>query len=619
VRLAAVAVSLISGGRELALLLAEGTEVELTREVLCSRLALGNLEASGGSAGGLGGDLEESCATAAHYALQVKIGWLELANQVSYAPFGGMLRPSAARQMALPFAELKLRACAPAEPQRPGGAPLVVAEMLCSLGDLDLALDARSAAEILCAAADVVAALISLSPGAPSALFATGAGLPRRVRSEEEVLADTLAAAAVAAARADRQLIVRSLLVRALRVHLTVRSSAAGVAALVAASDRLRGSGAVHGLPRGLAFAAEGSSGPIASLAGSLLCAVLSLTRAPLALSALGLSGFSGTAAQLRALVSAHYARCVEEQLPTLLGSADVLGNPRQLLLRLERGLNDALGDGPSADGGLSLLANAVTGVSLSASLVTSSLANGVAELGFGRSEAASRSDALAVRGPVRSAGQGISMAVESVAQGALTGLTGLMLQPMSGAQRDGFGGFARGLFSGVTGAIARPLVGAIDAASLVAEGLAASSATSQDDELQVFSALQRRARLPRAFGAHGEVVPYSQATALFAAALEQLRTSRGDARFQHDRLVGHAAGVLVTTCHLIGIDQATLGTRWHLPLSLLAFAEVRGCELLLHLSRGQSSRTIRCGGDQANALRALVAQAIALQNVHHS
>jgi len=53
-----------------------------------------------------------------------------------------------------------------------------------------------------------------------------------------------------------------------------------------------------------------------------------------------------------------------------------------------------------------------------------------------------------------------------------MSGVTGVFLDPLRGAQQEGVGGFFKGVATGLTGVVLRPLSGALDAGNTLAEGV---------------------------------------------------------------------------------------------------------------------------------------------------
>ena len=60
----------------------------------------------------------------------------------------------------------------------------------------------------------------------------------------------------------------------------------------------------------------------------------------------------------------------------------------------------------------------------------------------------------------------------KSIAFGFKNGFTGLVTQPVQGAERNGLPGFLLGAAKGLGGLVIKPISGVIDAASKTAEGI---------------------------------------------------------------------------------------------------------------------------------------------------
>lgn len=65
----------------------------------------------------------------------------------------------------------------------------------------------------------------------------------------------------------------------------------------------------------------------------------------------------------------------------------------------------------------------------------------------------------------------GLGSAGGSLARGLTDGVSGLISNPMRGAERDGIAGFAKGVGTGVLGLVMKPAVGVADAATDVLQG----------------------------------------------------------------------------------------------------------------------------------------------------
>lgn len=86
--------------------------------------------------------------------------------------------------------------------------------------------------------------------------------------------------------------------------------------------------------------------------------------------------------------------------------------------------------------------------------------------------------------------------------RGVFNGVTGIVTQPIRGAQRHGVEGFFQGAFRGVVGVVAQPLAGAFDLASEATAAVRHSAGPSRQDVA--------RMRLPRAIGPEFTLRPYN-------------------------------------------------------------------------------------------------------------
>jgi hypothetical protein len=591
---------------------------------------------------------------------RLSVGWFEVSNQLPSAPFAALLRPSAAKvgagaRAAVASAAVRgggggsgsghgsAAALAAARSSAafellvvqtapPTATASVFGSVVARLAPSELALDTHSLALLLAAGADVARALDEMGEMMAAAAGGGGGGgggggaADARVRSAEDVLAAELADAARGGARAVHRSFVRWLFLQPCVLRLSARSSGSGFQALLDAMEQLQGDASAGAPPSARAGLGRASARVVRNVfRNSLSSALLNFTRAgPLRVQELRVDEFWGPSAQLQAAVGAHYSRCAGRQLQSLVGSVEVLGNPNNLFGHLATGVYDAfyepydgLVTGPAefvlgvGKGGISFAQNVLTGVSGTAASLTGSLARGVAELSADKAYVDRRADRASQRGAVRDAGEGAVRGLRSVSEGIFRGVQGVVMDPIRGARRHGAEGLAKGVVTGVLGLVVKPVVGAVELASGVAEGVAASSATAEDQ--RALAALQQRARLPRAFGPHGEVVPFAEQSARFAAVLESIRRESNSRRFEADRLIGHTVNVLVTTDHLIGIDlhqhKRAPTKLWHLTLEQVASCEPRERSVALHLVGG-AQRELVCAGPEAKHLHELITHA---------
>lgn len=181
--------------------------------------------------------------------------------------------------------------------------------------------------------------------------------------------------------------------------------------------------------------------------------------------------------------LSDFYKNEILGQAYKILGSVEFLGNPIGLAASLGTGLTDffykpaqGLVQGPEkfgeglADGSISLITNTIGGLFGSASKVTGSLGQGVAVLTMDDDFRAQR-ESKKGHTPEHVV-DGISTGVKSFGKGLFGGITGLVVSPIKGAQKDGIEGFFTGTAKGVVGLVAKPVSGAVDMVSSTLEGI---------------------------------------------------------------------------------------------------------------------------------------------------
>lgn len=165
-------------------------------------------------------------------------------------------------------------------------------------------------------------------------------------------------------------------------------------------------------------------------------------------------------------------------QMHKIVGSADFIGNPVGLFNNISAGVQDVfyepyqgilVGEGIQelglglAKGAKSLVKKTVFSVSDSLSKVTGSVSKGIiCEIGrrltLGLSLAtmdqqfqAKRRSHRARNRPKHAIG-GISQGARALGTGFLSGVEGLAMRPLEGAEREGVGGFLKGVGKGIAG-----------------------------------------------------------------------------------------------------------------------------------------------------------------------
>ncbi len=159
----------------------------------------------------------------------------------------------------------------------------------------------------------------------------------------------------------------------------------------------------------------------------------------------------------------------------------------------------------------------------------------------------------------------------------------------------------------GAVGLVVKPVVGVADAIASASEGI-----KNTTDLSSAQPSAARRARLPRALGPDGQLMPYSAADAEVQHVLEALGAPRGTgpgpggppkrarALLANARLVAHAAAgppapkisaprrtlVCTTTC-LCSVDLGGRSIEWIEPLQNISAVEQSRAELVVRLADG--------------------------------
>lgn len=116
-------------------------------------------------------------------------------------------------------------------------------------------------------------------------------------------------------------------------------------------------------------------------------------------------------------------------------------------------------------------MANTVHGVGNTLSGATRSVAGAVATLSIDSTYQQERSRRLRSE-RAHGVGEGTVLAVKTLGQGLVDGVTGIVSQPVQGARTGGFTGFLAGIGRGITGLATKPVVGVLDGVSKLTEGL---------------------------------------------------------------------------------------------------------------------------------------------------
>jgi vacuolar protein sorting-associated protein 13A/C len=153
-------------------------------------------------------------------------------------------------------------------------------------------------------------------------------------------------------------------------------------------------------------------------------------------------------------------------QMHKVVGSADFIGNPVGLFNNISAGVQDVfyepyqgilVGEGIEqlgiglAKGAKSLVKKTVFSVSDSFSKVTGSVSKGLSLATMDQQFQAKRRSNRARNRPKHAIG-GLSSGAKALGTGFLSGVEGLAMRPLEGAEREGVGGFIKGVGKGIAG-----------------------------------------------------------------------------------------------------------------------------------------------------------------------
>ncbi|OQR97695.1 vacuolar protein sorting-associated protein [Thraustotheca clavata] len=282
----------------------------------------------------------------------------------------------------------------------------------------------------------------------------------------------------------------------------------------------------------------------VAAWIPSLSMHVPDLDNAPIRLNALVIEHAFGTSGEVTRRVTKYYTRQLWKQVHKVLGSFDFLGNPAGLLDHLGTAVRDLIvepihgartGSGITgtgvgfgkglAKGATSFVTNFIDGTSDATSKVTGTFGQGLATMSFDSHYQQER--AKARRRHVRGFREGIMQGSRELTLGMVEGVTGVVWNPIRGAQSDGAVGFLRGAVTGIIGLPMKPVAGVFDFASRATQGIRNRSL--------VYGRQGMRVRLPRVFGRYNELRCYKEEDV--AASMLVGKTGTNEKIIYHARL----------------------------------------------------------------------------------
>jgi len=237
------------------------------------------------------------------------------------------------------------------------------------------------------------------------------------------------------------------------------------------------------------------------------------LDNAEISLNALELQHPFCTREVLGQKISRHYYMQAIRGLYSMVGAADFLGSPVSLINNLGNGFFDffyepvqgllispqGFGSG-LARGTTSLVKRSVFGIFNTASKISGSLGKGVATLSMDDSYIRQRE--MSGREKATYVGEGIALGARDLGTSVYKGLTGVMREPLIGAQ-EGVGGFMKGVGKGFLGAAVKPIVGLFDFTRRTTQAISHTARMFESNT-------NLRFRPPRYFGPDKILQPYS-------------------------------------------------------------------------------------------------------------
>ncbi|KAI0361599.1 vacuolar protein sorting-associated protein 13 [Trametes cingulata] len=319
---------------------------------------------------------------------------------------------------------------------------------------------------------------------------------------------------------------------------------------------------------------------PFAVVLNAVTMAVGNVNDAPLEMNALAIKDMRLTLPDLEERIMHHYRQEVLRQLYRILGSADFIGNPVGLFTNVSSGVadifyepfngvvmhgNKEIGIG-IAKGAASFVKKTVFGFSDSFTKFTSSVGKGLSATTFD-SEYQLKRRMNQRRNRPRHAIYGVTAGAEALASSVVSGVEGVVLKPIEGAESEGARGFFKGVGKGLIGVVTKPVIGVFDLAANVSEGIR-NTTTVFDNPAR------DRVRLPRLIPADGVLVPYSEREALGQYWMKDLEQGRyrTETYVAHLNLPGGDNVVLLTTTKVLSFWSNNLRLEWELP-----FTQVQG------------------------------------------
>lgn len=300
--------------------------------------------------------------------------------------------------------------------------------------------------------------------------------------------------------------------------------------------------------------------------------------------------------------VRSHYVSQVVQQSYVLILGLDVLGNPYGLVKDFTRGFGDFFYEpivgsiqGPEefaeglSRGAQSLMGHVVGSSAGSVALITGSLGQALAVLSF--DEDYQRKRRLRMEQHSSSLPESLVTATKGFVMGILLGVSGVVMNPVTGAQLEGLEGFFKGIGKGLLGLITKPTGGVVDMFSIAFDGIRRAA--------EMGKGVVVRQRLPRFINPNLGLQPFSQYQATGYRLLLQLSKghySLTDTYWAHAPLGrdDRANIAMVTDRHVFLLEKCRFwggwGIQWSIRLEdVVSVPSISGNSLVIRVRQDES------------------------------
>ncbi|KAL3882618.1 hypothetical protein ACJMK2_028943 [Sinanodonta woodiana] len=315
---------------------------------------------------------------------------------------------------------------------------------------------------------------------------------------------------------------------------------------------------------------------------------------------------------QLLSQAQLHYTQQAVQQVYVLILGLDVLGNPYGLLRDFTQGFGDLFyepvldsvqGSDQFADslvrGVHSMLGNVIGGTASSLARITGSLGNALAVLSFDNSYKSRRRSAFQQK--PSNLPLSLVLGGKSFVMGVCLGLSGVVLDPVKGAQEEGVEGFFKGVGKGIMGLLTKPTGGVLDMVSMAFDGMHRAA------ELE--HGIIHRMRKPRFINQYLGLWPYSNHQAAGYSLLMNLNRgqfAQSDIYWAHAPLsVNERADVfLITDKNLILLQKRRCWGGWEVEWvvkveDLIGVPEISANKMILQLKQEENKVNLFAGGER--------------------